>query len=354
MHKIYLTLQKNKIDDFFIIFDSIYVQIQNTKFYNHLNKICIIRIQNFYYQNQKLWKNQNIHNYYLKSMIKINSINMRKFKIIKVLDFLMNRLTLFIYWIKMEDGCYYDSQGQPSGWIALSKDGKKYMKFNMNSDLLIESSNIYYSNHTFDAAHSEQYQQLYQSNNKKQLKENQQPEVQCRKQQDQENKNQQQNLKGYKDKQKVTENQNDKMDNATENVKEQQQTKNQLQEKGEKFENEIQQFRNRGNKEQKNIKNSKNNKNNKNIKNNKNSNRDNQNSKNNETQKYYSLDIQENTLSNEDFVKQLIEVYKIKKDCIIEFNEKILKLVSEKDAVKLYRANKKEQNDKVQKFIVSI
>ncbi|CAD8136474.1 unnamed protein product [Paramecium pentaurelia] len=229
------------------------------------------------------------------------------------------------------NGCYYNSQSQPSGWILLSKDGKKYIKFNMDADFITEQPNIYYSNLTFDAAHSQQYKQLHQNNNKDQFIENQQQE------------DHQKKLKEYKSNQKEIKGKKDKIYVTSEKAKDKKQIENQIQNNKcvEKTDNQVELLRNNRDKK-KNDRRSKNNK------------KDDQNQNNNQTKKYYILNIEENTLSNEDFIKYLIEESKIKKEFIIDYNENILKLVQEKDAIKLYRVNKKEQINKVQKFIVSI
>ncbi|CAD8052340.1 unnamed protein product [Paramecium sonneborni] len=244
------------------------------------------------------------------------------------------------------NGCYYNLEGEPSGWIILSRDGKKFMKFSMNSEFVYEKPNLYYSNKSFNIILQKQQDQ-----------QKQQPQIEFKKQQqnqpNQENQKKQENKK--KDKQKV--NDGEKVKYNQEKVKDQIQSEKEEQSDLyiEKIDKQLSNEISNSKVDQKNDQEKESNKQKdrqKKDKRNKNKKKeDNQN--NGESKKYYILNINENTLIKEQFIKCLIEEYKIKEDEILEYNENILKLVQEKDAIKLYRLNQKDQTDKVQKFIVS-
>ncbi|CAD8048338.1 unnamed protein product [Paramecium sonneborni] len=234
------------------------------------------------------------------------------------------------------NGCYYNSEGQPSGWIVLSKDGKKYMKFNMNTCLIQENQNIYYSNNSYDAAISEQYLKQYRKNQEQQQQQ-QKNQKEFRKQQ---NRNQDPNKKqqNKNDEQQVLD--CEKVKSVKEKAKGQAQIYNE-----EKINQKDNPKKDQTDKQQNQRNMKKNNKKNKQKKD--------ENQNNSELNKYYILNINENALSKDQFIKYLIEEYKIKEKDILEYNEENIKLAQEKDAITLYRINQKEQVNKVQKFIVS-
>ncbi|CAD8141771.1 unnamed protein product [Paramecium octaurelia] len=248
------------------------------------------------------------------------------------------------------NGCYYNQDGQPSGWIILNKDGKKFMRFNLSTEFIEEQENIYYSNQSFDATKQEQNQQKHNNNN-------QRPKQENRKKYNQSNQsNQNPQKKQYQHKQK------DQDGEKTNNQANLEKTKEQQEDEEEELyvQKKDQQQPNRVNNTSDNSKNNDRDGNQRNQrdrkynnKNQKNQKKNDQNQDNNEIKKYYILNINDNTLNKEDFVKYLIEECKIKQENIIDYDEKILKLAQDKDAIKLYRLNKKQQTDQVQKFIVS-
>ncbi|CAD8050132.1 unnamed protein product [Paramecium primaurelia] len=257
------------------------------------------------------------------------------------------------------NGCYYNSLGQPSGWIILSKDGKKYMRFNQNREFIEEQENKYYQNEQFNVTHLVQNQQKQKNlNDQEQQQQKQQSKQENRKQQNQSNqsnqKNQDNQRKQKYNKQKDQEHEKAKIQDISEKDQEQDQEEDLYVEKidqqlpkepkntNDDPKTNDQEGRQRNQRDRK-----------QNDRNRKKQNKDDQNNNNQESKKYYILNINENSLSKEDFIKFLIEECKIKEKSIIEYNENILKLALEKDAIKLYRLNRKQQTDKVQKFIVS-
>ncbi|CAK90833.1 unnamed protein product (macronuclear) [Paramecium tetraurelia] len=265
------------------------------------------------------------------------------------------------------NGCYYNENCQPSGWIVLSKDGKKFMRFNLNTEFIEEQQNIYYSNQQFDATRLEQNQQKHKNKNnneqEQQLnqKQKQRPKQENRKQQNQSNQSNQTNQEPQKkqNQHKQKDQDREKAQNQvhSEKTKEQEQQEQEdelyVEKKDQQLTNEVNNTSDdpKTNDRDANQRNQRDRKyNNKNRKNQK---KDNQNQDNNESKKYYILNINDNTLSKEDFIKHLIEECKIKQENIIDYNENILKLAQDKDAIKLYRLNKKQQTDQAQKFIVS-